>query len=254
MACFGNYCLSLINSFLLILSLPFLLAGWIIKSFSDSPCNPIIYKPLFIVGVFLLFLSLIGMLGSCCRLTYFLWIYLTLVLLLIIILAFILIFGAANIKGGTRTYHPKEYSLQDFSSWLRNKMVDDGSWADIKACMKEHHACTKFEIVHHLVDMINFQRFKLSPIEVGCCKPPSYCGFLYMDEDTWKPPKNGFNSSDVDCTLWRNEKDDLCYDCNSCKASYLAQFMNYWRKLTIVSVVLLSFLTIVFLIGCCALL
>ncbi|RWR83330.1 tetraspanin-7-like protein [Cinnamomum micranthum f. kanehirae] len=85
----------------------------------------------------------------------------------------------------------------------------------------------------------------------GCCKPPTFCGFTYVNATFWTPPKNTV-SFDSDCQTWSNNQESLCYDCKSCKAGVLAILKNDWRKLALINFCVLIVLNIIYSIGCCA--
>ncbi|KAI3978230.1 hypothetical protein MKX01_013061 [Papaver californicum] len=53
----------------------------------------------------------------------------------------------------------------------------------------------------------------------GCCKPPSVCGYGYVNPILWLNPTNP--TADQDCYAWNNDQLQLCYGCNSCKAGLL---------------------------------
>ncbi|GAB2235299.1 hypothetical protein Droror1_Dr00025720 [Drosera rotundifolia] len=246
-----------INTLCLLLSIPFLLAGHLMKLAAGSPCDPVVYKPLLLIGILLFVISCLGILGSCCGCRIFLWAYLFLISVMIIAVLFTIVFGASIMKGkpgvevqGTAY---KEYSLTDFSSWM-SKFVDNQHWVDVRSCMIMHDACGKFYAVRFIVDIATLNQTKLTPIESGCCKPPTHCGFVPQNSTNWKNPGEGISSQDPDCKLWSNNGDELCYNCGSCKAGYLAIFLKYWRKIQAFNIVLLIILTFVFVIGCCVLL
>ncbi|GAB2269197.1 hypothetical protein Dimus_004126 [Dionaea muscipula] len=92
------------------------------------------------------------------------------------------------------------------------------------------------------------------PLQAGCCKPPTHCGFVYESANEWKAPETGVTSEDPDCKIWSNEYDELCYNCGSCKAGYLAIFLKSWKRLVGFDLILLILLIFIFVLGCCALL
>ncbi|GMH03780.1 hypothetical protein Nepgr_005619 [Nepenthes gracilis] len=164
-----NCATGFINSCCLILSIPFLLAGYIMKLTANSPCDPILYKPLLGIGVFLFALSLLGILASCCGCTIFLWLYLSIVFVMIVVVSFTMVFGATVVKGGAGELIAgtpyREYRLEDFSSWLKNRIVDDEHWGNIRSCMIRHDACGKYQAYRSLVDLVQINSTKLTAIE-----------------------------------------------------------------------------------------
>ena len=99
--------------------------------------------------------------------------------------------------------------------------------------------------------LTEFVNDNLSPIQSGCCKPPTGCNFTFVDATDWTKP-SGFTSDIPDCNTWQNDPSGLCYDCDSCKAGVLANIRNDWKKVAVVNIVFLIILVIVYSIGCCA--
>jgi len=44
----------------------------------------------------------------------------------------------------------------------------------------------------------------------------------------WTNPVN--TMADSDCNLWNNDQNQLCYNCNACKAGLLGNLRKEWRK------------------------
>uniref|UniRef100_A0A0E0RFK0 Uncharacterized protein n=1 Tax=Oryza rufipogon TaxID=4529 RepID=A0A0E0RFK0_ORYRU len=72
----------------------------------------------------------------------------------------------------------------------------------------------------------------MSPIESGCCKPPSSCGFTYVNGTTWIPTPAAAGApaaaTNVDCSRWSNNQQTLCFQCDSCKAGFLDDIKKAW--------------------------
>ncbi|KAL9324682.1 hypothetical protein ACSQ67_009539 [Phaseolus vulgaris] len=84
----------------------------------------------------------------------------------------------------------------------------------------------------------------------GCCKPPSACGYNYVNPILWINPVNPM--VDPDCYLWTNDQNQLCYNCNACKAGLLGNIREEWRKANIFLMVAVVVLIWVYLIACSA--
>ncbi|KAG5017027.1 hypothetical protein JHK85_023163 [Glycine max] len=54
----------------------------------------------------------------------------------------------------------------------------------------------------------------------GCCKPPTKCGYTFVNPTYWISPIN--TAEDMDCMKWSNDQAQLCYNCDSCKVGLLA--------------------------------
>ncbi|GLJ14854.1 hypothetical protein SUGI_0241620 [Cryptomeria japonica] len=146
-----------------------------------------------------------------------------------IVFAFLVSNGGAGQVVLGRGY--KEYRLSNTSNWLQKRV--SSIWNEIQRC---HQDSTK-----------------LSPIESGCCKPPTSCGFVYVNATFWTSTTGGGNLTDMDCGRWSNEQDELCYDCNSCKAAVLANLKHDWRIFAVLDMAVLIALVVVYSVGCCAL-
>lgn len=87
-------------------------------------------------------------------------------------------------------------------------------------------------------------------LQSGCCKPPTECGFTYMNETFWS--SSGGVVYSTDCNTWNNDQERLCYSCNSCKAGLLANLRKSWRKVSVINIVILIILVIAYVVGCAA--
>lgn len=86
-------------------------------------------------------------------------------------------------------------------------------------------------------------------LQSGCCKPPTLCGYTFVNPTYWTGPNN--TAADLDCLMWSNEQTQLCYACESCKAGLLASLRSEWRRADLILAVTLVGLICVYLIGCC---
>lgn len=90
-----------------------------------------------------------------------------------------------------------------------------------------------------------------TPGQSGCCKPPTQCGYTFVNPTYWISPIS--ITSDMDCVLWSNNQTQLCYSCSSCKAGLLANLRKEWRRADLILVVTLLALVCVYVMGCYAL-
>ncbi|KAL5982576.1 Tetraspanin-4 [Asimina triloba] len=86
----------------------------------------------------------------------------------------------------------------------------------------------------------------------GCCKPPTECGYTYVNETVWTPTAGQTAVGNADCNRWSSDPDQLCYHCDSCKAGVLASLKKSWRKVAVLNIVILIILVIVYAVGCAA--
>ncbi|URD88454.1 Tetraspanin family [Musa troglodytarum] len=242
----SNSLVGVLNFHTLLISFPVIgIALWL-RIKSPTECELFLQLPLLVVGVFLFVVSVLGFVGSCFRDSIFLCLYLFLLFLLILAMAAFTVFAFVvtnkNIGQAISGKGYREYRLGDYSHWLQKRVGDRKNWRAIHGCLKEAKVCGRLE------DDIGtkaseFYRKNLSPIQSGCCKPPTYCGFTYG---------SGLSSSNSDCKTWSNDQDKLCYGCNACKGGVLATLKNGWKKVVILNAALLAFVIVIYSVGCCA--
>ena len=73
-----------------------------------------------------------------------------------------------------------------------------------------------------------------------------------MNETVWNPVNAAALPSNLDCNRWTNDQDQLCYNCDSCKAGVLASLKKSWRKVSVINIVVLIILVIAYVIACAA--
>ncbi|XP_010265599.1 PREDICTED: tetraspanin-8 [Nelumbo nucifera] len=255
MARLSNNLIGFLNILTAVLSIFIIVIGFFFKFKGFSECQKLLQLPLLIFGAFLLFVSLLGLIGSCCRVSYLLCFYLFVMFLLIVATFVFTIFafvvtnkGVGKVISGTGY---KEYKLGDYSNWLQKHVVDGDKWNKIKSCLIDAQVCRSLgQDANQRTS--HFYQKNLSPIQSGCCKPPTYCKFIYKNATFWKVPRSGPAVPDSDCTAWSNQQQTLCYGCKSCKAGFLANLRTGWRKIAIVNISVLVFIMLVYTIGCCA--
>ncbi|OAY65816.1 tetraspanin-8-like [Ananas comosus] len=251
----SNGLLGFLNILTLVISFPVVGSGVWFQIHGASACERALQWPVMALGLFLLAVSLMGLLGSCCRVSFLLWVYLFVLFILILamfcfaVFAFVVTNHGAGEAVSGKGY--KEYRLGDYSHWLQRRVADWNTWKQIESCIGDAKLCGGLD--GEVGSKANeFYKQNLSPIQSGCCKPPTYCGFVYKNATFWVAPKSGLNTRDADCKAWSNDQDKLCYGCNSCKAGVLATIKNKWKVVSIFNVALLVLLIIVYSIGCCA--
>ncbi|TYJ98967.1 tetraspanin-8-like [Cucumis melo var. makuwa] len=251
----SNILMGLLNSFTLIVSLVAILAAVQVRNHGGTACQKFLQDPILTVGIFFFVVSLLGLIGSCCRLNSILYLYLIVMFLLILGLMAFTIFSLLVTNKGIgqavsgRGY--REYRLGDYSHWLQNYVVSHDNWPRIRSCLVDAPICRSLA-ANFRGKEADFFKENLSPIQSGCCKPPSYCGFEFKNATFWTTPKAGPVVADTDCTTWSNKQNALCYDCKSCKGGILANIRKEWRRFAIFNSCVLAVITIIYCIGCCA--
>ncbi|OVA06909.1 Tetraspanin [Macleaya cordata] len=251
---FSNNLVGILNIVTFLLSIPILGGGIWLSNRASTDCEKFLEKPIIALGVFLMIVSLAGLIGACCRVSWLLWVYLLVMFILIVVLfsftvfAFVVTNKGAGEVVSERGY--KEYKLGDYSNWLQKRVNNNKNWNRIRSCLQDGKVCKSLTDEVN-VGMDQFYKKHLSPIQSGCCKPPTDCGFAYVSATNWDKG-NATSSLNPDCTTWTNDGKSLCFDCQSCKAGVLANLKRDWKKVAVVNIIFLIFLIIVYSIGCCA--
>ncbi|KAJ6825156.1 tetraspanin-3 [Iris pallida] len=255
-----------VNFITFLISIPILGGGiWLASRANNTECLKFLQWPVIVIGLSIMVVSLMGFAGACYRQTWLLQLYLFCMFFIVAaLLGFVVFAFAVTDRGQGQVVMNRaflEYQLSDYSGWLKGRVSDPGYWEKIASCLRGVNACRGMSnygrdpatgiLVPETADM--FYQRDLSPIQSGCCKPPTSCGYLYINETLWSP--NGAAPmvvDDVDCTRWSNDQGQLCFDCDSCKAGVLASVKHSWRKVSVINIVVLIILVIVYVVGCAA--
>lgn len=162
---FSNTVIGFLNLFTLLASIPIIGAGlWMARS--STTCESFLQTPLLVVGFLVLIISLAGFIGACFHVAWALWLYLVVMLFLIVALMGLTIFGFVVTSPGGGVDVPgrayKEYRLQDYSSWLRNRIQDPDYWRTIRSCILGSKTCAEILSWSYL----DYQQRDMSPIQV----------------------------------------------------------------------------------------
>ncbi|CAN0891473.1 TET8 [Linum grandiflorum] len=248
-----NCIFSFLNILLMILGVAALATSGIMRITEyDSDCHKFLETPLLVIGCFLVFISMVGIVGSCCKLKSVLWIYsfmsfsMVLAALGFIAFAFIVTNATAgNVLSGAGY---DRYRLGDYSNWLRDHFADANHWRKIKSCMIEADVC----------DKLDPHQKSLPILQTACCKPPEDCGFVESGNGRWVMPEtklhpsSSANSKNIDCTTWNNDPKKRCFDCESCKGGALDNIRKDWRTLAHINMCLLLLFVVIYSVSCCA--
>ena len=114
---------------------------------SSTTCESFLQTPLLVVGFVVLIISLAGFIGACFNVAWALWLYLVVMLFLIGTLLGLTIFGFAVTGQGGGVEVPgrvyKEYQLEKYSPWLRNRINDPHYWSTIRSCILGSKTCAQ---------------------------------------------------------------------------------------------------------------
>ncbi|GMN24576.1 hypothetical protein TIFTF001_000616 [Ficus carica] len=251
----SNHLIGVVNFITFLLSIPILGGGiWLSSRANNSDCLKFLQWPIIIIGAAIMVVSLAGFAGACYRNTFLMWLYQFVMFFIVAALVGFIIFAYAVTDKGSGRPVPnrayKDYYLQDYSGWLEERVTDQSYWSKISSCIRDSKVCAKMrrtvDGVPETADM--FYNRRLNPVESGCCKPPTECGFSYVNETTWTAGV----TANPDCTKWSNDQEQLCYNCDSCKAGVLASLKKSWRKVSVINIVVLIILVIFYVVGCAA--
>ncbi|KAF4390182.1 tetraspanin-8 [Cannabis sativa] len=251
----SNNLIGILNIATFLLAIPIIIGGVWLRNQGDSECEKFLDTPVIVLGVFLMLVSLAGIIGAFCRVSWLLWIYLLVMFLLIVILFSFTIFAfVVTNKGAGRVVSErgyKEYRLGDYSNWLQKRVNSPKNWNKIKSCLIDGKVCSSFSQKHLNDTVTEFYKENLNALQSGCCKPADECGFTYVSPTQWTTTAT-INSTNPDCSAWGNDPNTLCFNCQSCKAGLLDNLRSDWKKVAVVNIVFLIFLIIVYSVGCCA--
>ncbi|KAF9614007.1 hypothetical protein IFM89_014807 [Coptis chinensis] len=248
----SNNITSCLNFIAILCSIPIIVAGIWLASKPDNECIHLFRWPVVILGILILLVALAGFVGAFWNrqglLAFHLFCMAVLIVLLLIllILSFVVTRPDGSYVVPGRGY--KEYRLDGFSSWLRTHVTNSGNWGKIRTCLAESDVCSKLGQNYASADQ--FFSGHMSPLQSGCCKPPTICGYGYVNPTLWVNPTNPMG--DPDCYLWTNDQTQLCFGCNACKAGVLGNLRKEWRKANVILIIALVVLIWVYVIGCSA--
>jgi Tetraspanin family len=157
-----------------------ILAGGIWLSSSATDCIRFLQLPLIILGVSLMAISLLGLSAACYGQLKLIRVFLFLLFVFLFALLFFIIFAYAVTDSGkgqvilNRAF--LEYRLDDYSGWLKDRVVDGDSWEKVSECVQRSDECgvamgryvrdpNSGLLVPESADM--FYQRNLSPIEVS---------------------------------------------------------------------------------------
>eukprot|EP01018_Ginkgo_biloba_P023942 Gb_40226 [translate_table: standard] len=246
-----NGIIGTINFVTFLLSIPIFGGGIWLATRNSSDCLKFLQWPIIIIGAVVMLISLAGFVGACYRISFLLWLYLFVMFLVILVFLGFTIFAFVVTSTGDghqvlgRVY--KEYRLGDYSEWLRKRVGSAGSWNKIRSCVRHAGVCKRLGQSSLNEGAMGFYQRDLNPIQSGCCKPPTSCGFNYINATYWTSSMS--SGTDPDCSIWNNDQDRLCYDCSSCKAGVLANLKHDWRRVALLNVVILVLLAVLYIIA-----
>ncbi|XP_057977059.1 protein TORNADO 2-like [Malania oleifera] len=250
----SNIATGAINLLAMLLAGPIIFAGIWLSNKLDNSCLRLIPQwPIIALGISVLVVGVAGFIGGFWRMKWLLVLYFIFMFVLIMVLAslvgfiykFMVATGGSGHAAPGRTF--LEYELNEFSGWLTRRIEDPQEWDRIRNCLSSTSVCSELNQAYRLPQ--DFFNAYISPLQSGCCKPPTQCNYTFVNPSYWIFPMN--KGADMDCLIWSNFQSQLCYACDSCKAGLLANLKQEWRKADIFLSITLVALSFVYLIGCC---
>ncbi|KAL6589655.1 hypothetical protein ACP70R_050278 [Stipagrostis hirtigluma subsp. patula] len=242
-----------INFLAALLSIPVIAAGIWLSTQTDNACVQLLQWPVIALGVAILAVGLAGFVAAFWRLPWLLLAYLVAMLLLLVALVCLAVFVFAVTTGASGRPAPGraflEYDLGDYSGWLRDRLDAPGRWNRIKTCLADTPTCSDLNQTYATAQEF-FAAAWLRPLQSGCCKPPTRCGYTFVTPTYWISPINA--AADPDCATWSNEQAKYCYSCDSCKAGLLQNLRREWRRADLILAVTAAVLLAVYAMGCYA--
>lgn len=164
----SNNLLRFLNIFSMLVS--FVIIGfslYIVVINGTSECEKVFFTPSLVLGIFFLVISVLGLVGSCCRITFLLWLYLALMFFLILglfaftVFMFIVTNNGAGKALSRRGY--SEYKLDDYSNWVRKHVTNERNWQKVKSCLVQMKVCRSLGMNMNQ-NVSDFNRKSLTPL------------------------------------------------------------------------------------------
>ncbi|KAH9534546.1 hypothetical protein CY35_17G010900 [Sphagnum magellanicum] len=243
--------IKLINILGLLLSVALIGIGiWLASRHGD--CEKSLRAPVFVIAIFFLIVSILGLFGASSAFVPLLYTYLVLMLMILLILAgFIVFIFVVTAQGGGYSVAGQqfqEYTLNDYSPFIRHKLNNPTNWVHIQSCIESSNNCDELNNIQSAADYYNSD---LNPIQSGCCRPPTECGYTIVSPSNFDT-STGSNSSNPDCLTYSNNASIKCYNCQSCKGGAAQEIKRDGRILGIIFVVIFFVLVLVYSVGCVA--
>ncbi|XP_043714255.1 tetraspanin-10 isoform X1 [Telopea speciosissima] len=252
MAGTSTFVIRWINFLTMLLAVAVICFGVWMSTHHDG-CRKSLTLPVLGLGALILLVSIIGFLGALKDVSILLWMYLVMLCLILVailvftVLAFIITNnGSGHTVAGLRY---KEYQLRDYSSWFIKELNNTRNWKQLKSCLVKSEDCNNLPKKYKTLK--RYKMAELTPIEAGCCRPPSECGYPAVNASYYDLSFHPVSSNE-DCKLYKNARAIKCYNCDSCKAGVAQYMKKEWRVVAIFNLVLFVVLSMVYFVGCCA--
>ncbi|PNX80946.1 protein TORNADO 2-like [Trifolium pratense] len=164
----SNNITAVLNFIAILASIPIISSGIWLASKPDNECITNFRWPIVIIGILVLLVALTGFVGAYWNKQGLLALYLFTMALLIALLLIILVFAFVVTRPDGSYVVPdrgyKEYRLDKFSSWLRNRVTGSGSWRKIRPCLAASDVCIK--LTQNYITADQFFNSHISPLQL----------------------------------------------------------------------------------------
>ncbi|XP_031501806.1 tetraspanin-10 isoform X4 [Nymphaea colorata] len=224
---------------------------WMSSQHDD--CRRFLALPVLALGAVVLVISLFGFVGALKNVAILLWLYLLMLCLILLAILVVTVLAFIVINNGTGHTVPgqryKEYQLSEYSSLFKKQLNNKHYWEHLKSCLVRPDDCKNLAKEYKMLKQ--YKAAILTPIEAGCCRPPSECGFPAINASFYDLSFHPV-STNKDCKIYKNSVARKCYDCDSCKAGVAEYMKTKWKVVAIFNVILFVVLAAIYMVGCCA--
>ncbi|RAL48503.1 hypothetical protein DM860_005927 [Cuscuta australis] len=231
-----------------IFSIPIMVAGiWL----GQSCANFGTHLGFILLALYMFVFGLFGCLGMSFKSVGPLFAYFfSMLCLLLGMLGFIIfLFVITRHSSSSGPEHPQGPAYREYSLWFRRRLSGFYQWDQIVNCLTPSNWCAPLDDTYNSAQQLF--NAKLTPLQSGCCMPPSKCGYTFVSPTKWTSSSSSSssnNQTNTDCANWNNDPRKLCYFCDSCKAGLLTTITKRLNTANLILLItfLLSFIVYIF--------
>ncbi|KAL8525520.1 hypothetical protein ACS0TY_014949 [Phlomoides rotata] len=142
----SNHLIGFLNFVSFLLAVPIIGGGvWLSSRANTTDCMKFLQWPLILIGGAVMVVSLAGIAGACYRNNFLMYLYLWVMFFVIVaLLGFVIFAYSVTERGSGRPVMNRvylDYSLQDYSGWLADRVSTPKYWTKISSCIRDSHVC-----------------------------------------------------------------------------------------------------------------
>ncbi|WCJ22036.1 hypothetical protein M5689_004142 [Euphorbia peplus] len=205
---------------------------------------------LLMTGILVSLTSVLGLIHLCCTTPSMLVFHMIYMIFMICFLTFnaFFVFLVTNIHSADKFLSANTApGLRDDSMLLRDHLRAEEVWLHFKNYLVDVQFCKSLASNHEFPE---FFYHNISPLQGVCCMPPSECGFEHKNGTLMWTGAIRKGEKNKDCGRWSNKQNELCLNCDTCKAGFLPVFRKQWRSLGFLFLALLAFTIIIWITSC----